>query len=34
MFGDTVEAIYEVDPLRGQKLSRLPKIAVIQTATM
>ena len=28
MFGDTVEAIYEVDPLRGQKLSRLPKIAV------
>ena len=28
MFGDTVEAIYEVDPLRGQKLRRLPKIAV------
>lgn len=28
MFGDTVEAIYEVDPLRGQKLKRLPKIAV------
>lgn len=28
MFGDAVEAIYEVDPLRGQKLRRLPKIAV------
>ena len=28
MFGDAVEAIYEIDPLRGQKLRRLPKIAV------
>lgn len=28
MFGDAVEAIYEVDPLRGQKLRRLPKIAI------
>lgn len=28
MFGDAVEAIYEVDPLRGHKLRRLPKIAV------
>ncbi len=28
MFGDAVEAIYEIDPLRGQKLKRLPKIAV------
>lgn len=26
--GDTVEAIYEVDPLRGTILQRLPKIAV------
>ncbi len=28
LFGDTVEAIYEVDPLRGQILKKLPKIAV------
>lgn len=28
MFGDAVEAIYEIDPLRGQKLKQLPKIAV------
>ncbi len=28
LFGDTIEAIYEIDPLRGQILKRLPKIAV------
>ncbi|MFZ3089808.1 MAG: excinuclease ABC subunit UvrB [Nitrospirota bacterium] len=28
LFGDNVEAIYEVDPLRGQILKKLPKIAV------
>ena len=27
-FGDTVEAIYEVDPLRGTIAQRLPKIAI------
>lgn len=27
-FGDVVEAIYEVDPLRGTILQRLPKIAI------
>ncbi|WDT72756.1 MAG: excinuclease ABC subunit UvrB [Candidatus Manganitrophus sp.] len=27
-FGDTVDAIYEVDPLRGTIIQRLPKIAV------
>ncbi|MBI3805542.1 MAG: excinuclease ABC subunit UvrB [Nitrospirae bacterium] len=27
-FGDTVEAIYEVDPLRGTVIQRLPKIAI------
>lgn len=27
-FGDTVEAIYEVDPLRGSIIQRLPKIAI------
>ncbi len=27
-FGDSVEAIYEVDPLRGTILQRLPKIAI------
>ncbi|MDC4225967.1 MAG: excinuclease ABC subunit UvrB [Candidatus Manganitrophus sp.] len=27
-FGDTVDAIYEVDPLRGTIIQRLPKIAI------
>ena len=27
-FGDTVDAIYEVDPLRGSIIQRLPKIAI------
>ncbi|MBN1945038.1 MAG: excinuclease ABC subunit UvrB [Bradymonadales bacterium] len=27
-FGDEVEAIWEIDPLRGRRLQRLPKIAV------
>lgn len=27
-FGDEVEAIYEIDPLRGKRLRKLPKIAI------
>jgi excinuclease ABC subunit B len=27
-FGDTIEGIYEIDPLRGKILQRLPKIAI------
>ena len=28
MFGDEVEQLWEIDPLRGKKLRRLPKIAI------
>lgn len=27
-FGDEIEAIYKIDPLRGKRLERLPKIAI------